>query len=166
MKKFVVLSLLLSACASVSAFSGDELSKHKQPEFPAKSQHFSYKTMNVQRFAVANEESTTLLNTAQNVVRAFGSQRDKQVVIFWSDKNSEKSAKQIKTQLLKRKIPAQNITLTRYKGKRSVYPLFVEIKQFSAKKAQCRVDTAEDMMSFDSYTPCASKSNLSIQLKY
>ncbi|MDO4698897.1 MAG: protein RcpB [Pasteurellaceae bacterium] len=166
MRHFVVLSLLFSVCVSSVAFSGEELSPYHQAVSPTKSQYFSHKSLNVTRFAVADQTSTTLRNTAQNVVRAFGSQVDKQIVIVWTDKASEKSAKQIKAQLLKRKIPAKNISLTRYKGKRSIYPLFVEVKQHSARKAPCQVKTAEDMMSFDSYTPCATKSNLNIQLKY
>ncbi|MDX3952038.1 hypothetical protein QWT93_11930 [Pasteurella multocida] len=42
----------------------------------------------------------------------------------------------------------------------------VEVSRIGTKRANCRIDTAEDMMSWDGLNPCATKSNQRIQLKY
>lgn len=166
MRMMIVLSVLFGFISQVSAFSGEELVKHRHPVAPTQLQSPPHKVMRVQRFAVSDQEPMSLTMTAQNVVRAIGSEQNKQIVIIWSDKASEKSAKRIKEKLIKRHISAKNIRLERYKGKRPIYPLLVEVKQVSGKKTPCRVDIAEDMMSFDSYVPCAMNSNQRLQRKY
>ncbi|TDQ57637.1 pilus assembly protein RcpB [Mesocricetibacter intestinalis] len=162
MRKFLALWLL--SALSVPAFAAmDELVKDiniVQPYQSKDAPHF----LSVNRYALKERSELGLHNLVRDVVRDMGSDKSKQVKIIWADKAQRLYAESVRNALAAKGI--KNIRMVANAGKGAmVYPLFVEVQHFGARTVDCRFDTAEDMMSFDSYNPCATKNNYRIQLK-
>ncbi|WP_373819184.1 hypothetical protein [Glaesserella sp.] len=166
MRKSVILFSLFCFFSSNSfAISGSELSENNKPVQPTNSTYLQNKEVLVKRYVLAQSSSDSSLNMAKRVAREIGSDGDKTVHIIWTNKSSEQVAKRIRDALVKLNVKKKNIHLERSKMKRDSYPLYVEVKHIGVRAFNCKVDTGEDMMSFDPYNPCATKSNSQIQLK-
>lgn len=157
---FTLLSLF---SATTLAISGKEFPETVKPEYPTKSMYHTNSTIQIKRYVVEQEENS--YSVAKQVARNVGSDKNKKVHIIWANKSTEKFAKDLKKKLISLNIDSKQVHLERSKMKKDIYPLYVEIQQVAPKRANCRVNTVEDMMSFDPYVPCASQHNLQIQLK-
>ncbi|MDU8924174.1 protein RcpB [Pasteurellaceae bacterium LIM206] len=158
----MALSLVTLSC-SVSAMM-NELEKDiniVQPKQSKNAPHF----MVVNRYPVVSNSKLERHNLVRNVMRDLGSDVSKQVNILWTDKTTKQQAEQIQKLLVTKGIKKQRIHLENQGKGTQIYPLYVEVQYLGAKKADCHFDTAEDMMSFDTYNPCAGKNNHRIQLK-
>lgn len=164
-KLLSVFSLLCVFSAPTVALSGVELAENIKPAQPTKSTYLPSKELLVKRYVLADSTPVSVLDIAQNVTRELGSDSTKKVYIIWTNKASEKSAKQVRDELVKLKVKPKSIQLEHSKMKRDTYPVYVEVRHIGERRFNCKVNTAEDMISFDPYNPCASKSNLHIQLK-
>lgn len=165
MKKLMMALSVAMFFASANAFSAvSELSNHAHLAQPTQSKAF-YKTQLVNRYVLSDYEEVTYHNLMRSVIRDLGSDKSKRVHLIWKDKVAKKSAVKIRNVLMKRGIDSKRVVLER-QDKHAVYPLYVEIARVGAKKANCRVNTGEDMMSWDGQDSCASKNNHRIQLKY
>ncbi|MGC7589359.1 protein RcpB [Bisgaard Taxon 46] len=165
MKK-LILSLFLGVfCISNNVNASlNELSNNTKIAAPTQSKQYN-KTYIVNRYVLSDYSDVTYHNLMHSVIRDLGSDKSKHVNFIWKDKTAKKRAVKIRDFLVKRGIDSKRIIFER-QDKNAVYPLFVEIGRIGAKKTNCRVTTAEDMMSWDGYNPCASKNNHRIQLKY
>lgn len=161
MRSIIVLLFGLVS-ASGFAISGNELVENVNPEYPTKSISHLNSQVQIKRYVIADK---TIASVSQKVARDVGSSYSKKVHIIWANKSTEKLAKSVKEKLVNLNIEAKQISLERSKVKKDVYPLYIEIQYVAPKRAKCKVETAEDMMTFDPYIPCASKSNSQVQLK-
>lgn len=161
MRSIIVLLFGLVS-ASGFAISGNELVENVNPEYPTKSISHLNSQVQIKRYVIADK---TIASVSQKVARDVGSSYSKKVHIIWANKSTEKLAKSVKEKLVNLNIEAKQISLERSKVKKDVYPLYIEIQYVAPKRAKCKVETAEDMMTFDPYIPCASKNNSQVQLK-
>ncbi|TCP94655.1 pilus assembly protein RcpB [Cricetibacter osteomyelitidis] len=166
MKKLIIkVSFLgLMALSQASLANASELSNADVAQ-PNTSQDF-YRMNRVNRYILPDYSASAFHNVTQSVIRDLGSDKNKKVRILWRDKTAKKSAVDIYNFLVQKGIRKKSIELAQVSMKKAVYPVFVEVAHISAKPAKCRLDTAEDMMGYDPYDGCATKSNQRIQLKF
>lgn len=161
----IIVLLFGLVSASGFAISGNELVENVNPEYPTKSISHLNSQVQIKRYVIADNADETIASVSQKVARDVGSSYSKKVHIIWANKSTEKLAKSVKEKLVNLNVEAKQISLERSKVKKDVYPLYIEIQYVAPKRAKCKVETAEDMMTFDPYIPCASKSNSQVQLK-
>lgn len=142
------------------AMSNKELPVNVKIAQPTQSK-YSPQTLIVDRFVLANSSEVSYNRLVNSVARRLGSD-NANVNIVWTNKTN---AERVRSDLIKKGVKKDKINLVR-NNQQDIYSVYVEIERISAKRTKCRVDTAEDMMSFDPYNPCATKSNERIQLKY
>lgn len=165
MKKLILSVFLGIFFISNNAIASlNELSNNAKVAAPTQSKQFN-KSYIVNRYVLSDYSDVTYHNLMHSVIRDLGSDKSKYINFIWKDKNAKKRAVRIRDFLVKRGIDSKRIIFKR-QDKNALYPLFVEIARIGVKKTNCRVTTAEDMMSWDGHNPCASKNNHRIQLKY
>ncbi|AFI45552.1 TPA: protein RcpB [Pasteurella multocida] len=167
MRKLVtsIVFVTLMYSAQGVAFSKNELVTNTNVAQPVQLDGFS-RTQLVNRYVVSEYSDVVYHNVLYSVLRDVGSDMNKRVHIIWSNKESEKKATGMRKFLINKGVEAASIKLVRSEYKKALYPLYVEVSRIGTKRANCRIDTAEDMMSWDGLNPCATKSNQRIQLKY
>lgn len=160
---FVILSLTGSLLFSgiTFAMNNKELPGNVKIVQPTQSK-YSPQTLIIDRFVLADNSEVSYNRLANSVARRLGSD-NANVNIVWTNKTN---AERVRSDLIKKGVKKDKINLVRNNQQQDIYSVYVEIERISAKRTKCRVDTAEDMMSFDPYNPCATKSNERIQLKY
>lgn len=159
------LAVLLSfTSAQAMAFSKHELVNPNLAQ-PTQLDDLS-RVQLVNRYVLSDESDVAYHNVIRAVVRDIGSDNSKKVQIVWHDHASQKSASQLRHALIKKGIEEKSIQLVRSQHEKASYPLYVEVTKIGAKKMNCPVDTAENMMSWDGMNACATKNNYRVQLKY
>ncbi|MGC6378264.1 protein RcpB [Bisgaard Taxon 45] len=167
MRKLVTSIVFVALMYSTQgiASSKNELATNTNIAQPVQLDGWS-RTQLVNRYVISEYSDVVYHNVLYSVLRDVGSDRNKRIDIIWSTKESQKKAKGMRKFLINKGIEAKSVKLVRSEYKKALYPLYVEVSRIGTKRANCRIDTAEDMMSWDGINPCATKSNQRIQLKY
>lgn len=160
MRKLLTITSLIGLLLSGNVVAS-ELSKNTRPVAPTSSKS-AYKQFSVDRFVLAGNTEADYRRLISSSARSFGSDNTKTIKIIWTNK---KGADTIFNGLVKRGIDRDKIKLVRNDKRRPLYPIYVEVEQLSAKRMNCKSDTAEEMLMYNENDFCATRSNQNIQLK-
>ncbi|MDG4948513.1 Rough colony protein B [Actinobacillus equuli subsp. haemolyticus] len=166
MKKLITICAGLGLALTSYAMASTELPKTIRPVQPIHSELVSNKSLVVKRFVLANQSDVAFENLVSEVRRHSSSDKQSQVIYIISHESSAKTLAKNISKRLKELHVKPAIHVEHYKTQNSLYPLYVEIRQIAKRTSQCKVETAEDHMGFDSYHDCALKHNNQVQLKY
>ncbi len=160
----ILAGLLLGVCCQTAFGQMNELVKNTAIAQPTQSKYAPHAQL-VNRHVLANNTDLAVHNVVRDVVRDVGSDKSKKVNIIWANSSAKNNAEHIQKALIAKGIKKNNIHIQNGSKNQMLYPLYVEVAHWGAKKTNCRFDTAEDHMSYDPYNPCATKNNYRIQLK-
>ena len=160
-KQFVILIGMILTANTALSISG-EFPTNKAVE-PLRSRAFSGEELRIQQYIPANHSEAELRNIVNRTVQTIGSSTDKKVYVVWTTDVTRKNAERIARALKNKQVSAKQITVVRSQYKRDIYPLYIEMHSFDAKKRDCRIQTAE--IHFYSAEPdsCAIKNNIRVQ---
>lgn len=166
MRKIWLVFTALSVSLSAVANTGADLNNNVHKAQPVKSHYFNQQYQHNALYIPLDHSEIALQNLANSVSRHFDPVTTKEIRVVWSEKKALKTANKLAGVLKKkRKLPAKLVKVKKSTLKRDSHPVYVEVVTVAAKKVRCRVQTAEDFMSFDPYVPCASDSNHLQQLR-
>lgn len=159
MKKLIVAISLFIGLAIINA-EATELNDHARKIAQPIQSKSAYKSLDVRRFVLAGSSEADYLNLINNVAHEVGSDNQKMIRIIWSNK---KGGERIQKALITKGILKDRINLVKNSKKIPLYPLYVEVENVSAKPVKCRKTTAENIVVYRDYDPCALENNNRIQ---
>lgn len=157
----LMLAVALIFSLPASAVSG--VFTNNKATVPNNSDLYAGEQLQIQHYVPVNYSDAELRNVVNKVARDLGSRSDRQIYIVWTDKQSQKLANMLKKAFIKKKVNDKQLTVTKSQYQRDIYPLYIEMHSFDAKKRDCRIQTAE--IHFYSAEPdsCAIKNNIRVQ---
>ena len=160
------LALAMAVSVNVqAASSSSELSNNAKLAQPVKKNNDVERQLLINRYNLSGDSRVDYYNLVQSVTRDVGSNLQKKVNIVWRA-DYKKTAAKIKDELVKKGINPKKINLVKNQYNRAIYPISIEVEQYSAKPAtRCGVLRGESVIRFPQ-NDCATKSNQRVQLKY